>query len=348
MPWSKIPVDKTENIKAQALRARGKRVITYREAIREALFQALEIDSRVFILGEGVDDPGGIFGTTVGLQDRFGPERVFDIPIAENALTGVAVGAALAGMRPVFVHMRMDFLFLAMDQIVNHASKWRFMFGGKIGVPMVIRSLIGRGWGSAAQHSQSIQGLFMHTPGLKVVMPATAYDVKGLLLSSIADEDPVIFIEHRWLYETVDAVPEEKYLIPLGKGIVRKRGSDVTIVSFSHMVAESLKAAQVLKKEGISVEIVDPRTVKPLDEKIILRSVKKTGRLVVADTGWKTAGVTAEISALVAEKAFQYLKSPVARVSTADTPTPASPVLEEEFYPGVEDIVSSVRKVLQS
>lgn len=344
MPWSKIPIDKTENVKAARLRASGRRALTYREAIREALSQALAIDRRVFIMGEGVDDPGGIFGTTVGLKGKFGSKRVFDTPIAENTMTGVAIGAALAGTRPIFVHMRMDFLLPAMDQIVNHASKWRFMFGGRVNVPIVIRTIIGRGWGSAAQHSQSLQGLFVHTPGLKVVMPATPYDAKGLLLGSIADEDPVIFIEHRWLYDTVDHIPEDRYLIPLGKGMVRKKGRDVTVVATSHMVVEAIKAGKFLKKDGIDIEIIDPRTVAPLDEDLIISSVKKTGRLIIADTGWKTGGVGAEISARVSEKAFKYLKAPILRISTADTPTPAGPSLEEAFYPGVADIVEAVKK----
>jgi pyruvate dehydrogenase E1 component beta subunit len=346
MPWSKIPIDTTQRLKAQKLKARGKRAITYREALRETLYQALEIDPRVFVMGEGVDDPGGIFGTTKGLQRRFGEKRVFDIPIAENAMTGVAIGAALAGMRPIFIHMRMDFLLPAMDQIVNHASKWRFMFGGRVNVPIVIRTLIGRGWGSAAQHSQSIQGLFIHTPGLKVVMPATAYDAKGLLFSSIADNDPVIFIEHRWLYETVDYVPEDRYLIPFGKAILRKKGKDVTVVATSLMVHEALKAAKVLKKEGIEVEIIDVRSLVPLDEELILGSVKKTKRLVIADTGWKTGGMGAEISARVVEAAFKFLKAPILRIATKDTPTPASSALEEEFYPSKDDIIKTVKEIL--
>ena len=345
MPWTKVPVDQGELEKAARLTAEGKRNITYRQAIKEALTQALETDRRTFILGEGVDDPGGIFGTTAGLQAKFGKSRVLDIPIAENGMTGVAIGAALAGMKPIMVHQRTDFLLMAMDQLVNHASKWRYMFGGKTGVSLTVRAIIGRGWGSAAQHSQSLQGLFMHVPGLKLVMPSTPYDAKGLLLSRIADGDPVIFIEHRWLYDTVGFVPEEKYLIPLGKGIIRKSGTGITLIGISHMAYEASKAAEILEKEGISPEVIDLRSLKPLDETLLLESVRKTGRLVTADGGWKTCGVGAEISALVAEKAFEYLKAPIIRVSLPDAPAPASSTLEQAYYSDANHIVSEIKKL---
>lgn len=342
MPWTKVYVDKSEFEKAAQLQKEGLRGLTFREALKEATSQMMEKDDRVFVMGEGVDDPGGIFGSTHGLHKKFGKERVMDLPIAENGMTGVAIGAAMAGMRPIFVHMRMDFLPMCMDQIVNHAAKWCYMTGGRTNVPLVIRSIIGKGWGSAAQHSQALQALFMHIPGLKVVMPSTPYDVKGLMVSSIQDGNPVMFIEHRWLYEQIGHVPEEIYTVPIGKGIVRRQGKDVTVVAVSNMVYEAMKAVQPLEAEGIDVEVIDPRTIKPLDEEIIIESVKKTGRLVVVDIGWKTCGVSAEIAAIVAEKAFKYLKAPVKRVTLPDVPTPNSPVLEDAYYFDYKRIVNCV------
>jgi pyruvate dehydrogenase E1 component beta subunit len=347
MPWTKLQADSAERDDSLPGR-RGSRRLTYREAIREAQYQALEIDPSVFIMGEGVDDPGGIFGTTLDLDKTYGRDRVIDLPLAENGFTGIAVGAAIAGMKPILVHMRMDFLLLSMDQIVNHASKWRYMFGGRQNVPLTIRSIIGRGWGSAAQHSQSLHGLFMHIPGLKLVMPSSAYDVKGLLLASIADEDPVMFVEHRWLYDHADHVPEHMYTIEIGKGRVIRKGTDVTILAISHMVPEASKAAKILEeKHGISCEIIDPRTLNPLDEKMVLKSVKKTGRLLIADYGWNTGGVSRQIASAISEKAFSHLKAPIQRVCLPDAPTPAAPVLESAFYPGVEDIVNKTRRLMR-
>jgi acetoin:2,6-dichlorophenolindophenol oxidoreductase subunit beta len=244
--------------------------------------------------------------------------------------------------------MRMDFMLLSMDQIVNHASKWRYMFGGKETVPLTIRCIIGRGWGSGAQHSQSLEGLFMHVPGIKIACPSTAYDAKGLLLSAIADNDPVVFIEHRWLYNTRCPVPRKPYLIPMGKAAVRRRGKDVTIVAYSLMVNEALAASEELAKEGISAEVVDIRTLAPLDKSAILDSVKRTGRAVVATLDWRTAGVSAELSAFIAEGAFRELKSPVERVALPDTPTPAAASLEKVFYRDKNDIRKAVRKTLKN
>lgn len=346
MPWTTVAIDKSGFDTASQGVGEGKRVITYREAIKEALTQAMERDARVFVMGQGVDDPGGVFGTTKDLHKRFSRKRVFDTPIAENGITGIGVGAALAGMRPVVVHMRMDFLPMAMDQLVNHAAKWRYMFGGRVSVPLTVRCVIGRGWGSAAQHSQSLQALFMHVPGLKVVMPSTPYDAKGLLLASIADENPVIFIEHRWLFDHVGYVPEEEYLIPLGKGLVRRKGTDATVVGISYMASEAYKAAESLEKEGIDIEIIDLRSLVPMDEGLLFESVKKTGRLVIADTGWKNCGAGAEIAARVAGGAFNYLKAPIRRIATADTPTPCSFTLEKAFYPSAEDIIFAVKELL--
>jgi pyruvate dehydrogenase E1 component beta subunit len=249
-------------------------------------------------------------------------------------------------MRPVLVHMRVDFIPLSMDQLINHAAKWHYMFGGKVHVPLVVRAIVGRGWGSAAQHSQNLHALLAHAPGLKVVMPSTPYDAKGLLMASVYDGNPVMFIEHRWLYEGTGHVPLAPYRVPIGKGTVRRKGKDATIVALSHMVKLSMDAAATLEGEGIDCEVVDLRSLSPLDGAIVIDSVKKTGRLVVADTGWKSFGVGAEVSARVLEKAFKELKAPVVRVNPPDVPTPSSHVLEEAFYPGPEDIVSAVKKVL--
>lgn len=344
MPWTKVYSNKVEFEKAASVGAKL-RGLTYREAILEATAQMLEADKSVFVMGEGVDDASGVFGTTKGLTDRFGKDRVMDTPLAENGLTGIAVGAAIAGMHPIFVHMRVDFTPLTMDQIINHASKWHYMFGGKLSCPLVIRSIIGRGWGSAAQHSQSLQALFTHIPGLKVVMPATPYDAKGLLRASVYDGNPVIIIEHRWLYEHMGHVPEEPYTVPIGKAIIRKPGKDVTVVATSHMVYESMLASDILKSEGIEAEVIDLRTLKPLDMPLIIESVKKTGKLVIADTGWKEGGIGAEVIARVTEEAFDYLKAPPQRVSLPDAPTPASSVLEKAYYPGKDQIIYAVKKI---
>ncbi|MFA6636251.1 MAG: pyruvate dehydrogenase complex E1 component subunit beta [Candidatus Omnitrophota bacterium] len=343
MPWTKLVADSFVHKK----RTDGKRELSYGEALKEALSQAMKVDERVFVMGEGVDAPRGIFGTTEGLQKVFGKERVFDLPLSENAFTGFAVGSAIAGMRPVLIHMRMDFMLLSMDQIVNHASKWRYMFGGKESVPLTIRCIIGKGWGSGAQHSQSLEGLFMHIPGLKIACPSTAYDAKGLLLSAIAGNDPVIFIEHRWLYSAKCPVPRKPYIVHFGKAVIRKKGKDVTIAAYSLMVREAMAAAEELEKEGISAEVIDLRTLAPLDRAAILDSVKKTGRAVVAALDWKTCGVSSEISSLISEGAFTFLKSPVERVALPDTPTPACDALEKGFYRGKDDIKKAVYRTIK-
>lgn len=342
MPWTKVLIDKKD---FEAAEADGLRNISYRAALLEAQRQLLQSRPEVYLIGEGIDDPGGVFGSTVGLAKEFGPSRVMDTPIAENGLTGIAAGSAMCGMRPIFIHMRMDFLPMCLDQIVNHAAKWRYMTGGAVTCPLVIRSIIGRGWGSAAQHSQALHGLFTHFAGLKVAVPATPYDAKGLLTAAVNDGNPVMFCEHRWLYDFKGYVPEESYEVPFGKAVVRKEGRDVTIVAVSLMVYEAVKAARELEAEGISAEVIDPRTIKPLDLDTILASVKKTGRLLVADAGNLMTGISAEIAAQVAEKGFEYLKAPVLRVGLPDTPTPASPPLEKAFYPGVEDIKRAARRL---
>jgi pyruvate/2-oxoglutarate/acetoin dehydrogenase E1 component len=331
MPWSRIKVEAREPDFSSEKQANG-RIISYSEAINEALQLALRNDPRVYIMGQGVDDPGGMFGATRGLHKEFGKDRVFDTPLAETALTGVAVGSALAGMRPVYFHNRPDFLLLAMDQLVNHAAKWYYMFGGAVSVPLVVWACIGRGWGSAAQHSQALQGLFMHIPGLKLIMPSTCYDAKGLLLAAIADPNPVLILEHRFNFKQKGIVPEAPYRVPIGKGVIR-------------LVTEAFYAAEDLADEGIDVEVIDPRTLRPLDEEMILESVSKTGRLVIADTGWKTGGVTAEIGAMVAEKGFSYLRAPVVRITCPDLPTPAGYTLEDAYYIGKEEIKQGLRQI---
>jgi len=321
------------------------REISYAQAICEAFHQVLEEDDDAFVIGIGVTSPWYVGKTMDGLDQRFG-ERVIDPPVSEEGITGIAVGAAIAGKHPVMIHPRMDFMILAMNQIVNHAASWHYMFGGKVNVPLTIRSIINRGGEQAAQHSKSLQSMLMHVPGLKVVMPSTAYDAKGLLVASIRDDNPVIYIDDKWLYEHTGEVPEETYAVPIGKGAIRRKGSDISIVAASYMVFEASKAAANLEKQGIDAEVVDLRSLKPLDEELLLESVRKTGRLVVADASWKTCGVAAEISALVASDAFEYLKAPIMRVTLPDVPAPASCVLEKAFYPDSEDIVSAVKRIM--
>ncbi|MEW6387406.1 MAG: alpha-ketoacid dehydrogenase subunit beta [Thermodesulfobacteriota bacterium] len=346
MPWSRVKPELHEPGSFTENPEEG-RVISYPEAVRDGLFQVLKHDPQVFLMGQDVDAPGGMFGTTRELQEEFGPERVFDTPLSETALMGVAVGAALAGMRPVYFHNRPDFLFLAMDQLVNHAAKWHYMFGGAVSVPLVVWACIGRGWGSAAQHSQALQGLFMHIPGLKLIMPSTCYDAKGLLIAAVADANPVVILEHRFNFKQKGNVPEGIYRVPIGQGVIRREGTAVTVVAVSHLVLEAFHAAQELAAEGLEVEIIDPRTLRPLDEEIILNSVAKTGRLVIADTGWKTGGVTGEIAAMVAEKGFSYLKAPIKRVAAPDVPTPAGYTLEEAFYFGKEEIKQAILELVK-
>lgn len=324
------------------------RQISFAQAINEALWQMLEEDDRVFIIGQGVTSPWYVGSTTVGLIDRFGSRRVIDTPVSENGITGAAVGAALAGMRPVLVHPRLDFMYYAMDQLANHAANWHYMFGGQLSVPLVIWGIINRGGEQAAQHSQAIQAIFAHIPGLKVVMPSTPYDAKGLLVAGIRDGNPVVYIDERWLYTHVGDVPEKLYSVPIGKGVVRKEGKDVTIVATSYMVFEAGKAAEILEKEGVNTEVIDLRSIKPLDEELIVGSVRKTGRLVVADGGWKSFGVGAEIIARVAESdVIRCLKSPPVRVALPDIPAPASGPLEKAYYPDAKSIISAVKKAME-
>jgi len=347
MPWSKIKIEYEEPEIFSDDQSSG-RILTYSEAIREGLEQALGLDDKVFVMGQGVDDPSGMFGTTKGLQEKFGSARVFDTPLAENALTGISIGAAIGRMRPFYMHNRPDFLLLAMDQMINHASKWHFMFGGQVSVPLVIWTCIGRGWGSAAQHSQALQGMFFHVPGLKIVMPSNCYDAKGLISESLKDNNPVLILEHRYNFKQKGHVPRHQYGVPIGKGVVRKKGKDVTVATLSHLVIEAYYAALELEQKGIDVEVIDLRSLRPFDEALLFKSVEKTGRLVVADTGWKTGGITAEVAAMVAEKRFGFLKAPVARVACPDVPTPAGYTLENEFYVGRDDIIEAITRTMQS
>jgi pyruvate dehydrogenase E1 component beta subunit len=252
----------------------------------------------------------------------------------------------MAGMRPVLVHPRLDFMYLAMDQIINQAANWYYMFGGKVNVPLVIRGIINRGSEQAAQHSQAIQAMFAHVPGLKVVMPATPYDAKGLLISAVYDGNPVIYIDDRWLYDVKGNVPQKIYKVPIGKGIIRKRGKDLTIAATSYMVWEALGAAAELKKKNIDIEVIDLRTIKPLDKNLLFKSVRKTGRLIIVDAAWKTGGIAAEISAEICEEIFQYLKSPIKRITLLDVPAPASSVLEKVYYPNKNNIIKAVKEIL--
>jgi len=322
------------------------RELKFFQAINEAIDLCMAKDPAVYIMGLGVPDPKGIFGSTLGLEQKHGSTRVMEMPTSENGMTGVAIGSALVGMRPIMTHQRVDFALLAMEQIVNQAAQWYYMFGGQMSIPLVIRMIIGRGWGQGPHHSQSLQAWFAHVPGLKVVMPSTPHDAKGLLIASIEDNNPVIFIEHRWLYNITGHVPEGVYRVPLGQARVVREGSDVTIAATSHMTLEALRAAETLVKDGVGAEVIDIRTLRPLDDSLILASVRKTGRLIVADTGWKTGGFGAEVVARVTEEAFGDLKSPPRRVALPDCPTPTTPALTNHYYPRAVHIVVTAREML--
>ena len=318
------------------------RQLTFSEAINEALSLAMEMDESVICYGLGVDDPKGVFGTTIGLQEKFGIERVFDMPSSENAMTGIAIGASLNGVRPVMTHQRLDFFLLAMDQLVNNAAKWHYMFGGQSSVPITIRLIVGRGWGQGPTHSQNLQAIFAHIPGLKVVMPATAADAKGLLLSSIFDNNPVVFLEHRWLHYLEGDVPEGDFRVPIGKAHYFNEGSDITIVSLSYMSIEALHAVEVLEQEGISCDLIDLRSVKPIDWELIFSSVQKTGSLLALDTGTNTGSIAGEIIAKVSMDCYKSLKQSPKKITLPDFPTPTSGALTKGFYKRAEDIVDVV------
>jgi pyruvate/2-oxoglutarate/acetoin dehydrogenase E1 component len=322
------------------------RELTYANAILEATDFCLAEDQSVIVVGLGVPDPKGIFGTTIGLQDKYGDHRVMDMPLAENGMTGIITGSSLNGIRPLLIHQRVEFALLSVEQIVNQAAKWFYMNAGQQNVPIVIRMIIGRGWGQGAQHSQSLESWFAHIPGLKVVMPSNSYDAKGLLISSIEDDNPVIFLEHRWLHNTSDNVPSVGYRVPIGKASVVREGSDLTIVAHSYMVIEAIRCADALKINGISIEVVDLRSIRPLDTETILNSVTKTHRLLVADNGWTFCGVSAEIISIVTENIFDELATAPQRVGLNDSPSPSTRALASGFYPTAKSIAKKTCEIL--
>ena len=322
------------------------RVISYSEAIREASAQLLASDPRVFVIGQGLWSPWYVGNSMKDLEKEFGRDRIIDSPVSENATTGAALGAALVGMRPIVVHPRMDFLLLAVDQLVNQAANWFYMSGGAVRAPLTVRAIVNRGGEQGAQHSQSFHAWFLHVPGLKVVMPSTPYDAKGLLVASIEDGNPVLYVDDRSLYDERGEVPSDLYRVPIGQAVVRRRGKDITIVAVSVMAREALAAATELAASGIDAEVIDLRSVSPLDRPTILASIAKTGRLVVADSGWMTGGLTAEIAAFAATDGFSHLKGPVIRIALPDMPAPMSRPLEHAYYPTAETIVRVVERAL--
>ncbi len=322
------------------------RQLSFAQGINEAISTAMTIDPNMACFGLGVDDPKAVFGTTMGLKEKFGSDRVFDMPTAENGMTGVAIGAALNGVRSVMTHQRLDFFLLAMDQLVNNAAKWMYMFGGTRPVPITIRLILGRGWGQGPTHSQNLQSWFAHIPGLKVVMPTTAADAKGLLLSSIMDPNPVVFLEHRWLHQMVGEVPEGDFRLPLGKAEVVRPGKDVTIVSLSYMTVEALHAVDFLQKQGVSAELIDLKTVNPIDWATIAQSVKKTGRLLALDTSNETCSVAGEVVARTSINQFSDLKQAPQRLALPDFPSPSSSALTKDYYHRAEHIVETVGRML--
>jgi len=322
------------------------RMITYAQAINEALDIALSIDKNVICYGLGVDDPKGVFGTTLGLQQKHGKHRVFDMPTSENAMTGVAIGASLNGIRPIMAHQRLDFFLLAMDQLVNNAAKWHYTFGGKRSVPITIRLILGRGWGQGPTHSQNLQAWFAHIPGLKVVMPTTAADAKGLLLSSVFDENPVVFLEHRWLHNQQGNVPVGDYRVPLGQAHQLHDGDDVTIVSMSYMTVEALHAVKLLCSQGITCDLIDLRSISPIDWDALHQSVRKTGRLLVLDTGFEICSVASEIVANIAIQCFDAMRTEPRRLAMPNCPEPTSFGLTRDFHIQALDIAKEVVNML--
>jgi len=322
------------------------RTITVKDALKEAIIEEMDRDENVFVMGEDIAEHGGIYGVTQGLLDKYGKERIRNTPISESALIGSALGAAITGMRPIAELMYIDFTAVAMDQIVNQAAKMRYMFGGKVDVPLVIRTQGGGGRGSAAQHSQSLEAWFMHVPGLKVVMPSTPYDAKGLLKTAIRDDNPVMFIEHKMAYSFKGEVPEEEYTIPFGKADIKREGSDVTLIANSYLLPRAIEAAERMEKEeGISTEIIDPLTLVPFDEEAIVKSVSKTGRLVVTHEAVKRGGFGAEIAAKIYESdAFYYLDAPLQRVAGLEVPTPYNAKLENFAMPDTDNLAEAIKK----
>lgn len=321
------------------------RNIRFFEAIREAQLQLMRSDKNVMIMGLGVNDPKGIFGTTKNLNKIFGEKRILETPTSENAITGVAVGAATQGLKPIIVHQRVEFSLLSIEQIINQAAKWNFTSANEYKVPLVIRLIIGKGWGQGPHHSQSLEAMFSHIPGLKVVCPSTGYDAKGLLVSSIKDDSPVIFFEHRWLHNIYSDVPKKIYSVPIGKAKIVQKGNDLTIVSYSEALVQVLRLKEIIKAAGISAEIIDLRSLRPLDKKTICKSVKKTKRLLVVDNSWKTYGISAEIVAAVSEKMLNFLKAKPSRLGIKEIPIPSSRAIAKDCYLNSKIILKSIENL---
>lgn len=324
----------------------SERILSYSEALREATEQEMARDPGVFVIGQGVSDFKALYGTTRGLAERFGAHRVVDTPLSEDATTGIAIGAAMAGLRPIHTHIRMDFMLLCMNQLVNLAAKSRYMYGGTVSVPLVVRGIIGRSWGQGAQHSQALHSLFMHIPGLRVVAPTTPHDAKGCLIQAIREDDPVIFIEHRMLHFLEGHVPEEPYTVPYGQARVLAPGNDVTIVGISYAVVDCLRARDALARDGFSAEVIDPVSLSPLDTRTIADSVRRTGRLLVVDTGWVFCGASAEIVAAVGEALQDTAPFRFKRSGFAPVVCPTTKVLENLFYPTAESIAADAHALI--
>jgi acetoin:2,6-dichlorophenolindophenol oxidoreductase subunit beta len=338
---------RAEAAASAALEMPQERRLRYVDALNEAVAQEMARDPRVFLFGLDVDDHKGIQGSTLGLQQRFGPDRVFNTPLSEDAMTGVAIGAAMAGLRPIHVHIRMDFLMLCMNQLVNMAAKAHYMYGGAVKVPLVVRSMIGKSWGQGAQHSQGLQAMFMHVPGLKVVAPSNAHDAKGCLIAAIRDDNPVIFVEHRLLYSTEAAVAEEPYTVPFGQARIMAAGDDITVVGISNMAVECLRARELLSEVGIAAEVIDPISLVPLDLETIVQSVRRTKRLLVVDNAWTTCGASAEIVTAVIERVGPAVLRSASRMGFAPTTCPTTPSLEREFYPNPSTIAAGIHRLIR-
>ncbi len=325
----------------------GEREIPYSQAVNEALFEAMAKDDSVFVIGQNITDATGVFGTCLGLADQFGSERVIEAPLSETATAGWIAGAAIRGMRPVLIMNRPDFIYLMMDQLINHASKWHYMFDGKMSVPITVWAPVARGWGTACQHTQALHGTFMHFPGVKVVTPSNPSDSKGLLISSIFDDNPVMVFDHRRAMRIPGHAAEGYYDLPLGEGAVVRDGKDITLVTLTLGVHRCMEAADALAADGIEAEVIDLRTVKPLDIDLVLTSVLKTGRAVIVDdSAWPLGGLAAELSATIGERLHGRLKTPTQRVTCPDAPAPSSYVLEDAYYPDIDAIVGAVREAV--
>jgi acetoin:2,6-dichlorophenolindophenol oxidoreductase subunit beta len=320
--------------------------ISYSDTINKTLDFLLSTDSSVFVIGQGVKSPWYVGSTCNGLIDKFGEDRIIDTPISENGITGASVGASIVGMKPIVVHPRMDFMLYAFDPIINQAANWYYMSGGRSNASVVLWGIINRGGEQAAQHSQALYSMFAHIPGLKIIAPSTSCDVKGLLISAVRDPNPVLFVDDRWLYHIKGEVPENDYSIPIGEGIVRKEGKDISLISFSYTMHVALEAANLLIKQGVDAEVIDLRSIKPYDKELILKTVKKSGRVAIIDGSWKTGSFSSEISSFITENAFSYLKAPVIRICLPDSPAPSSSSLESIYYISSEQIVEAVKKIV--